>query len=47
MSVAERTPPAEAGDDAVLARLSTLDRFLPLWIAWRWPRVGLALSCRG
>lgn len=32
MSVAERTPPTEAVDDALLARLSALDRFLPLWI---------------
>ena len=27
------TPSLDPGDEAVLRRLSTLDRFLPLWIA--------------
>ena len=33
MAVAERRPPTVAVDPAVLKKLSTLDRFLPLWIA--------------
>ena len=33
----DRHPDAVSAPDAVAARLSTLDRFLPVWIGRRWP----------